>query len=74
MPEYTERELIVIAAGREIRDMVPASWHPRQSTESVRAATGWDLRVADGCRQTAIPTAAELEIVRACNPAGFWTR
>jgi len=56
------------------REMVLASWHPGQSAESVRAATGWDLRVADGCRQTAIPTAAELEIVRACDPAGYWTR
>lgn len=56
------------------REMLLASWHPGQSAESVRAATGWDLRMADGCRQTAIPTAAELEIVRACDPAGFWTR
>jgi glutaconate CoA-transferase subunit B len=56
------------------REMLLASWHPGQSAESVRAATGWDLRVADDCRQTAIPTAAELEIVRACDPAGFWTR
>jgi len=103
MPEYTERELMVIAAGREIRDgdlvfvgmrlpllavafakrthalgtigpFVLASWHSGQSVEAVTAATGWDLRVADGCRQTAIATAAELEIVCACDPAGFWTR
>jgi glutaconate CoA-transferase subunit B len=60
--------------GPKTREMVLASWHPGQSAESVRAATGWDLRVADGCHQTAIPTAAELEIVRACDPAGFWTR
>ena len=58
----------------ETREMVLASWHPGQSVEAVRAATGWDLRLAEGCRQTAIPTAAELEIVRACDPAGFWTR
>jgi acyl CoA:acetate/3-ketoacid CoA transferase beta subunit len=92
MPEYTDRELMVIAAEREIRDgnlvfagmRLPggcgpdiaslASWDPGRSVEAVRAATGWDLRVADGCRQWAIPTAAELEIVRACDPAGFWTR
>ena len=74
MPDHTDRELMVIAAGRETREMVLVSWHPGQSAESVRAATGLDLRVADGCRQTAIPTAAELEIVRACDPAGFWTR
>src|SRR5207247_7727471 len=34
------------------REMVLASWHPRQSVEAVRAATGWDLRVAAGCRET----------------------
>ena len=55
------------------REMLLASWHPGQSAESVRAATGWDLRVAGGCSETPTPTAAELEIVRACDPAGFWT-
>jgi glutaconate CoA-transferase subunit B len=56
------------------REMVLASWHPGQSAESVQAATGWSLRLADRCGQTPTPTAAELEIVRACDPAGFWTR
>jgi glutaconate CoA-transferase subunit B len=56
------------------REMLLTSWHPGQSAESVRAATGWALRLADGCRVTPTPTAAELEIVRACDPAGFWTR
>jgi glutaconate CoA-transferase subunit B len=54
--------------------MILASYHPGQSIESVRAATGWDLRVADDCRETPTPTAEELDIVRACDPAGFWTR
>jgi glutaconate CoA-transferase subunit B len=56
------------------REMLLASWHPGQSAESVRAATGWDLRLADGSGETPTPTGAELEIVRACDPAGFWTR
>ena len=58
----------------ETREMILASWHPSQSVEAVRAATGWDLRVADDCRETQTPTSSELEIVRACDPAGFWTR
>ncbi len=58
----------------ESREMLLASWHPRQSIESVRAATGWSLRLADGSGETPTPTAAELEIVRACDPSGFWTR
>jgi glutaconate CoA-transferase, subunit B len=55
-------------------EMLLASYHPGQSVESVRAATGWDLRVAYDCRETPTPTAQELDIVRACDPAGFWTR
>jgi glutaconate CoA-transferase, subunit B len=58
----------------ETREMALASYHPGQSVESVQAATGWALRVASDCRETPTPTAAELDIVRACDPAGFWTR
>ena len=58
----------------ETREMLLTSYHAGQSIESVRAATGWDLRAARDCRETPTPTGAELEIVRACDPAGFWTR
>ena len=54
--------------------MYLASYHPGQSVESVRAATGFDLAVAADVGPTPTPTAAELAIVRACDPAGFWTR
>ena len=54
--------------------MYLASYHPGQSVESARAATGWDLRVAGDCHETRTPTTDELAIVRACDPAGFWTR
>ena len=33
-------------------EMVLASYHPGQSVETVRAATGWDLRVAPDVRET----------------------
>jgi glutaconate CoA-transferase, subunit B len=56
------------------REMVLASHHPGQSVESVRAATGWDLAVAPDVGETPTPTEAELAIVRACDPDGFWTR
>lgn len=56
------------------REMVLASWHPGQSPESVRAATGWPLALAGGAAETAAPTAEELATVRACDPAGLWTR
>jgi len=56
------------------REMLLASYHPGQSVESVRAATGWDLRVGADVRETAAPTPDELAIVRDCDPGGFWTR
>ncbi len=56
------------------REMLLASYHPRQSVESVRAATGWDRRVGPDVGETAAPTPDELAIVRDCDPGGFWTR
>ena len=50
------------------------SYHPGQSVESVRAATGWDLRVGPDVGETAAPTSDELAVVRDCDPGGFWTR
>ncbi|MDP2626117.1 MAG: CoA-transferase [Candidatus Rokubacteria bacterium] len=55
-------------------DMRLDSYHPGQSVDSVRAATGWDLAVSPGVRETPTPTAEELAIVRECDPDGFWTR
>ncbi len=55
-------------------EMVLASYHPGQSVESVKAATGWDLRVAPGVSETPTPSDEELAIVRECDPEGFWTR
>ena len=54
------------------REMYLASYHPGQSVDSAKAATGWPLSVASDVAPT--PTAAELAIVRECDPAGFWTR
>ncbi len=58
----------------DTREMYLASYHPGQSIDSVKAATGWDLRVADGVGATPTPADEELAIVRACDPDGFWTR
>jgi glutaconate CoA-transferase subunit B len=54
--------------------MYLASYHPGQSVESVRAATGFDLPLASDVAATPTPAAEELATVRACDPAGFWTR
>ena len=58
----------------ETREAALASYHPGQSVDSVRAATGWPLRVAGDVRETVPPTQEELGFVRACDPEGFWTR
>ena len=55
-------------------EMILASYHPGQTAESIRAATGWPLRVAAGVAVTPTPTHEELAIVRDADPAGFWTR
>jgi glutaconate CoA-transferase subunit B len=56
------------------REMCLVSYHPGQSAESVKDATGWALRVAPDVGRTPTPTAEELAVVRECDPAGFWTR
>ena len=56
-------------------EMYLASYHPGQSVESVRAATGLGPpRPRPTWAPTPTPTAEELAIVRDCDPAGFWTR
>ncbi|HKW93697.1 MAG TPA: CoA-transferase [Methylomirabilota bacterium] len=55
-------------------EMYLASFHPGQSVESVKAATGFDVAVAADVGATPTPSAGELAIVRECDPAGFWTR
>jgi glutaconate CoA-transferase, subunit B len=55
-------------------EAVLTSYHPGQSVASVRAHTGWELRVAPDVAETATPNPDELAIVRDCDPRGFWTR
>ena len=51
-----------------------ASVHPGRALEDVRAATGWELKVADDVAETASPTESELEAIRRFDPEGVWTR
>ena len=44
--------------------------HPGVSADDARAATGWDLRVADDLRQTRAPTEDELEALRSLRTKG----
>lgn len=58
----------------ESKEAYLASYHPGQRVDTVKAQTGWDLKVAPDVSETPEPASAELEIVRACDPEGFWTR
>jgi glutaconate CoA-transferase subunit B len=51
-------------------ELVLTETHPGVTVEQVRAATGWDLRVAPEVTTTAPPTAAELAALRALKAAG----
>ncbi len=73
-PEAVITTLGVYRFDARTKEMILASYHPGQSVDSVRAATGWDLRVASDVSETPTPAPAELAIVRQCDPAGFWTR
>ncbi len=53
---------------------VLASYHPTTSIEDVRANTGWALKVSEDVRETEMPSAEVLAIVRGYDPQGFWTR
>jgi glutaconate CoA-transferase subunit B len=44
--------------------------HPGVVPDEARAATGWELRVADDLRETEAPTDAELEALRALRTKG----
>jgi len=47
--------------------------HPGISREDVLANTGWKLRVSPDLRETASPSAAELQAIRDYDKEGFWT-
>ena len=64
-PELLVTPLAVLAFDRERRRFELASYHPGQSVESVRKATGFDLGVRPDVRETTPPTAAELAALRA---------
>ena len=50
------------------------TYHPGSSVDAVRANTGWDLTVAANVRETPMPDAEVLDIIRDYDPQGFWTR
>ena len=64
-PELLVTPLAVLAFDGERGRFELASYHPGQSVESVRAATGFELAVRADVRETPEPTKAELAALRA---------
>jgi glutaconate CoA-transferase subunit B len=59
----------------ETGEMRLVAVHPGVSLDDVRAATGWDLRVADDLRTTPAPTDEELRLIREeLDPQGAYVR
>jgi glutaconate CoA-transferase, subunit B len=64
-PTRVITDLGLLAPDPATCELVLTHVHPGVTVEQVRAATGWDLRVAEGLETTPPPTAEELEAVRA---------
>jgi acyl CoA:acetate/3-ketoacid CoA transferase beta subunit len=54
------------------KEMYLAEYYPGQSIEKIKANCAWDLKVSPTVVETTIPTAAELTILRALDPTGFY--
>jgi glutaconate CoA-transferase subunit B len=50
------------------------TYHPGVGLDEIERETGWPLRVAPDVHPTVEPTAEELEIIRAYDREGYWTR
>lgn len=63
-------DLGVLEPRGEERELVLTRVHPGVDVETVRAATGWPLAVADDVRETAPPTERELAALRSLRTKG----
>jgi glutaconate CoA-transferase subunit B len=56
-------------------EMVLAAVHPGVTVDEVRAATGWDLKVAGDLQTTPDPTDEELRLIREeLDPDGVYVK
>ncbi len=63
-PTAVITDLGVLAPDPVTRELTLVALHPGISVEQAKAATGWELRVADNVGRTAAPTAQELATLR----------
>ncbi|HLH46483.1 MAG TPA: CoA-transferase [Acidimicrobiales bacterium] len=69
-PRKVFTDLGVLEPDPETAELVLTAVHPGVEVEEVRAATGWDLRVAADLARTEPPTAVELAELRRLQQAG----
>ena len=69
-PTMVITDLGVLRPDPDSRELVLTDVHPGTNAAQARAATGWDLRVAEDLGQTAAPTPAELSALRALEAKG----
>jgi glutaconate CoA-transferase subunit B len=66
-PALLVTDLCIMKPGEETKEMSVVSLHPGVTMDSVRAATGWDVRAADTVDETPAPTSTELKVLRELN-------
>jgi len=64
IPDRVVRPLGVLGFDRAAGRLVLDSYHPGQSIESVRAATGFELPARPMVRETSPPTSEQLRVLR----------
>jgi glutaconate CoA-transferase subunit B len=57
-------DLGVLRRDAATRELTVTELHPGVTADQARAATGWELAIADGAGRTAPPTGAELRLLR----------
>jgi glutaconate CoA-transferase subunit B len=57
-------DLGVLRRDAATRELTVTELHPGVTADQARAATGWELAIADGASRTAPPTGAELRLLR----------
>jgi glutaconate CoA-transferase subunit B len=68
-PVLVITDLGVLRPDPQTRELTLTELHPGVEVDQVRAATGWDLRVADDLTRGAEPTERELSVLRALTRA-----
>jgi glutaconate CoA-transferase, subunit B len=68
-PVLVITDLGVLRPDPDTRELTLTELHPGVDIEQVRAATGWDLKVADDVGRTPEPTERELAVLRALTTA-----